>query len=439
MTHLLPRRLTAAVQIQRQDRVLTARPEVPGRLPSAVAVQVHGPASVETRVAGRPLQRRRRPTLAVPPAGETGDPRVPVAGDYVAAGNRRDGPDQAADIARAGNRPGRIARFHRAPGQESDQAADEVVPRHAPRRVAAGDETEVHPDQTANQIFACPHRNSCQPDAADAAGRSGLAEQAGAVHGVDVDEQVGDGPPVAVEGRGERSAVCTDGLPADAAVPVRVARVGTTAAVGVEVEVRGQLVPGTTVDAHAAQPVDGIGERGAIRGRPAGRHAVPVEIAAHRVELRQRIDLDESVVVGVVVDRRRRPHRDGETLHRARIRAGGVGRRHRDRRRAFAGRRDRHLRARHAHGRHARRRRGRRVVQHVVLGVEERARDVHDHGVPAHAQRPVRQPAHRHRGLIADAGHHRQHRAARRLAVLDHRGHLVVVRRPDGHVGIGVL
>ena len=99
-------------------------------------------------------------------------------------------------------------------------------------------------------------------------------------------------------------------VPARAAVPVGVVGVGHAVAVGVEVDVRRQLVALAAVrrlvrvaavrTAHAG---GGVGERAGGGGGIAGvqRHAVAVEVPAHGVQLRVAADLDEPVVVRVVV------------------------------------------------------------------------------------------------------------------------------------------
>ena len=111
---------------------------------------------------------------------------------------------------------------------------------------------------------------------------------------------------VAIEGRGKAGlkGKFTDGIPAQATVPVSVARIHGAAVVGVETQVRRQLVPGTAT-AGAAHARDGVWEGGDI-GSSIGaivRCAITVQVPADGVQLRQGGDLDQVVVVGVVVGR----------------------------------------------------------------------------------------------------------------------------------------
>ena len=92
---------------------------------------------------------------------------------------------------------------------------------------------------------------------------------------------------------------------------------------------------------------------------------------ADGVELRQAADLDQPVIVGVVVDRGRRPDRDREPLSRAGVGPAGVGRRHRHRRPAGGHRGDGDLGPGGAHRSHGRRRGGGPVGQGVALRVSE--------------------------------------------------------------------
>ena len=123
-----------------------------------------------------------------------------------------------------------------------------------------------------------------------------------------VDEEIADGMPVPVEDRLERR-IClrADGFPAAAAVPVGVPGVGLPAAVGVEVQVGGQLVAVAAIIRRAAHAAGRIGEGGVVVGLVAGGYrSIPVQVPADGVQLGQGLDLDQAVIVGVVVHHVRR-------------------------------------------------------------------------------------------------------------------------------------
>ena len=231
-----------------------------------------------------------------------------------------------------------------------------------------------------------------------------------------------------------------DGFPAEAVVPVVVARVADPVPVRVEVQVLEQFVSGASVQDGAAHLRDGFREHRGIRGHPLIRgYAVAIQVMADGIELRQGPNLDQPVIVGVVIDRGRRPHRNREALGCGRVRSVCIGRRCRDGRMACHHRRDRDLGPGHAHGRDGRCGRGGCVGQRIVLRVPERPRDIHHHGRSSLAQCPVRHRAHRYRRLIGPTCDHRHPRATRPRASRDHRLDLVPVAHADAHLGIGVL
>ena len=144
---------------------------------------------------------------------------------------------QAAHARIAGHRPRRPARLHPAPVQ-AHQGARAKVPRHLGRR---------HPDAPDD-----PARHAEQPGVVAAR-----------------DEQVRHRPPVAREQRREWSIEGAEGTPARPAVPERVALTGRAAAVGVEVEVRHQLVA-QAGRRRTPHPLGRVRERRRMRRR-AGR------------------------------------------------------------------------------------------------------------------------------------------------------------------------
>ena len=127
---------------------------------------------------------------------------------------------------------------------------------------------------------------------------------------VQANAQVADGVAVAVENGLERrdrrgsadSGSEPDGGPALARVPVCIAGVGVAAAVGIEVQVGGQLVA-VTSRAGAAHP----GQRGGKGGvvvvgmTPVVNHPVAVKVPPDGVQLGQAGHLDQTVVIGVIV------------------------------------------------------------------------------------------------------------------------------------------
>ena len=244
--------------------------------------------------------------------------------------------------------PGRVAGddgANRIPHQAADGRREHPVARNGRRRVAGAD--DAVPDEVPHEAAhhdAAPaaagrrHRAAADVDrldgsisvsgqgahaeveAARAAGRRhGEVDQAQVRHAAAATQsiehspfaaaphgQVGDRAVVAVEGG---VVLAADGRP----VGVGVAGVDRAVAVGVEVQVRGQLVAGAVavgvrVRVRAAHVLPGRspGEgRGVARLVARGRRAVAVEVPAQRVQLGQRVDLDQAVVVGVVVGARR--------------------------------------------------------------------------------------------------------------------------------------
>ena len=213
--------------------------------------------------------------------------------------------------------------------------------------------------------------------------------------------------------------VRADRRPAGAVVPERIAGVGHPVAVGVEVEIRRQLVAGALVRAaHVPGPV---GESqvvlSPVRQRPVVHRAVAVQVVAHRVELRERRHLDQPVVVEVVVAVAH-PDRHQEALHHPV--AAGIGRAHLHgddaaRRQRGQGQR-RSGRVRRQPSRVAR---VRGIAQDVVVRIGERARQVDRHGA-ADLQRP--------------AGQRRRHD---RRPVAGRRRHVRRVHRGPGHHDAG--
>ena len=207
-----------------------------------------------------------------------------------------------------------------------------------------------------------------------------------------------------------------DGIPAAAAVVVVVVRVARAAgvrrtiAVGVEVQVLRELVAGAgggAGDGRAAHAGACAGERAAgaaVVGGVAGRHrAVAVQIPAHRVQLRERCDLDEAVLVHVVV------------------RAGAFGVRHRHaqaRRRAAVAAAGRRVGDQHG------------LVQRIAC-LGHRGRGDRLRGVPVLRGERQRGPVHRHRaGVVAG---HRHGRVRARLRGEAHRvGSAVALGQQQG-------
>ena len=203
-------------------------------------------------------------------------------------------------------------------------------PRHAARRPAAADDAVVATDQPADTLPA-GHVHVAQRDAADGAGRPDRAEQPRVVAAVD--EQVGGacvrcprtwrGRPRARIPKNSSYGTPMGSQPAPSfhqASPASARPVP----VGVEVQVVFQLVTGAARDA-AAEPGQGRRKRRRERRRFFGsidvvRPAVAVQVVAHRVELRERLDLYQSIAVRVVVV----PHPHREALRRARGGPAGI-------------------------------------------------------------------------------------------------------------------
>ena len=153
----------------------------------------------------------------------------------------------------------------------------------------------------------------------DARGAVDFAEQPDAVRGRALDEQVGYDEPVALERGGVGVGLGANRTPSAAGVVVSVAGVarggragsgvGGAVVVGIEIEIGAQLVAGAVADRAAHPRVRGgsaVGEGVAVlRLRRAGRDCpVAVRVEVHGVQLRERADVDESVVVVVVIDGR---------------------------------------------------------------------------------------------------------------------------------------
>ena len=265
-------------------------------------------------------------------------------------------PDQSADIAAARHPAGRVAGRDRAVvGVLPDQSADIVVARHRAGAVAGRDDAAVPPDQPADEVVAR------HIDVDDAGGAdSGLGaeitdetEQPDIVRRGSIDEQVADGVPVALERPSKPIEAGPDGLPPRAPVPVGsvvrsdptvpvyvVVRIDLAISVEVqEVQVPKQLVACAPSAAPDPRPLVGErqGKRRAIR-RPSrtGGGAVAVQVMTDCIELRERRDLDQPVMVRVVVGLRRhvrrRPIGEGRRLGARRVPsrpcARGVAHRH---------------------------------------------------------------------------------------------------------------
>ena len=307
-----------------------------------------GVVGADQAAAGRAAGRDR-------PAGGTGDD---VAGMAVQARYAAHG--RGADHGRGG----RTGHDHAVIG--AGQAAGAVLAgRDRPADRAVEDRPVVQPRHAAD-VAVAPDLDVRQGQPVHDSGRIQAVEQADGLARAAVDEQAGDGMAVAPQRRGEgpiRRPVgpLADRRPARAAVPVgRIGRRDLSVVVSVKIQIRRQLVAAAPVrrTSHA--------RRRQGKGRRVGRRrrrAVPIQVMAHGVQLGQRRDRDQAVVVPVVVV----PDRDRE-LQRVRI-AGGVrhhqpiGRRRlRDRRRVRG-----HGTRRHIEGQPARQRRGR--VQRITQGI----------------------------------------------------------------------
>ena len=135
----------------------------------------------------------------------------------------------------------------------------------------------------------------------------------------------------AVEDGSEFGTKAADGVPAATTVPVSVPCIYRAAVVGVEVQVRRQLVPGATA-ARAAHARDGVRESHDIVGSMGGsvRRAVSVQIPADGIQLRQVAYINQAIIVPVVVVRLRRDRRRGRCRWGKRwCWRGRRGRRHR--------------------------------------------------------------------------------------------------------------
>ena len=133
-----------------------------------------------------------------------------------------------------------------------------------------------------------------------------------------VDKKVGYGLSIALERRKERVEGCrreftaraANGGPPRTVVPIGVAGVGVAATVGVEIQVRRQLVPHATIGVRATHLLGGIRERRSMCGHPVvSGCSVAIEVMADRVELRQCRNLDKTVIVGIVINQRFRGRR----------------------------------------------------------------------------------------------------------------------------------
>ena len=496
-----------------QRRVLRVRAEVPrGFVRVAVVVHVEGvPAGEDAGGRRRRLQLRRGAAGALVGGGEAAGLAVPVAqaggagGDAAVAGQAVAGRGR-----RAEHRAGGVAGDDGAEvggGQAAGQAVGHSAGGRRLRVAGDDDRTRLqHARQAADVGVA--GRRAARPDGLQPAGgvarqrghrplagahvgvrqaqraHHGAAAQGGEQAGVvaaAVDVQVVDGVAVAVERRVEVGAVVrrrgrADGIPAAAAVVVGVARVagaarvGGAVAVGVEVQVPGQLVAGAggrAGDGRAAHVRAGVGERAAgaaVVRRVAGRGTVAVQIPADGVQLRERRDLDEAVVVHVVVRAGAFVVGDGHAqgggravvaaagggvvdvdgfvhgvrisrlrllahLHRLRrvpVRGGERQRRLVDRCRAgvAAGHRHRRVAAARLRGQTHR-----VALERAAFDHQQRARVQREGGrvrIDQHPAAVVVRHGHRHRGQRADAGRGERHR--RRFVA----GVVVRLRR-DGH------
>ena len=218
--------------------------------------------------------------------------------------------------------------------------------------------------------------------------------------------------PVPFEGGHESILALADRHPAGASVPVGVARTGIAVSVGVEVQILPKLVSGATLGASHVQ-------RSLFECRvvslPVPRVVyltVAVQVVAQPVELRQRHDLDQSVVVGVIVPGSD-PHRNRKGLHRAQ--SPRIGRTHRHRRKDGRRRRQRQAGPRHADRDPLGVVREGRIGQGVIVRIIEGTRHVDRHGRVIRRQSPVWQRARGLRSLVTVRCSHRDrgHRTRR--------------------------
>ena len=213
-------------------------------------------------------------------------------------------------------------------GRPAHQAARSAARPHRAARPDRRDETAMHPDEPSGQVLRGLNADVRQAQRGDDRVRGGAREQPLVQPRAAVDEQVSNNVAVAVESRRVVGRVVrrrrADGHPAGAGVVVRVAgvardraagrRPGGAVAVGVEVQVVQELVAPAVVvvrvvrsgraQAGAARIEARVQERArGVKARfvAGGRGAVAVQVPAHRVQLPQRRDVDQPVVVGVVV------------------------------------------------------------------------------------------------------------------------------------------
>ena len=148
-----------------------------------------------------------------------------------------------------------------------DQPADMDAARHPSGRIAGGDGAVALPDQPADPDPRPVTSTSTTPTLRMTPEGPIEAEQADPVRRGPFDEQAGDGVAIALKGRAERP----DGLPAGAAVPVRVVRVNPAVAVDVKVQVQVQFIARAAAAGAAGQsPVrrGSVFKRGKIRRLP---------------------------------------------------------------------------------------------------------------------------------------------------------------------------
>ena len=186
---------------------------------------------------------------------------------------------------------------------------------------AKAKEKGVHnPGQAADRI-AAGHADVDQAEVANLSVPD-IPEQADPVLRGPVDEQVGQGMAVALEegregitvwedqatARVDPARVDPDGRPAGAIVPVGVVLIDDAAPIGVEIQVCRQLVAAASAPSGTPHAQRTLEKRRAVRRpvRPGIRPAVTVQVIAQNIELRQRGDLDEAVVVDIVVPVSRR-------------------------------------------------------------------------------------------------------------------------------------
>ena len=272
---------------------------------------------------------------------------VPVSGHVGAGPAAADGAVVLADqpaheaVARNAAGRGRVLDGSVVTGLANQDARAVVSRRHvAGHGHAADDGGLVAPAGQKTDPVVARDARAGQREVADG-GVVKPGEQPQVIGPVPVNEQVGDGVAVALEGGGEPGRVA-DGNPAVAAVPVGIAVVGIAADVGVEVEVGGQLVAGAyrpirrvavpvMVGEAAAHALRRVGEGSRVGGgfvNIARVDVVPdqrvaVRIVADGVQLGEAVHLDEAVVVAVVVGDRAGVR--AGVLHRDRGAAGRAG------------------------------------------------------------------------------------------------------------------